>query len=119
MQYLRMTVIDTLAFWNAPLGDYVFNPNLRKTFTGWYRVPNDWVSDGIVNEERREMLFRHLYGDTWRLGNEDGSKYVVLECAIQVLTPAEAAQRPWMATPTRCYAVTDAGVVTRVDAATL
>lgn len=114
-----MTIIDTLAFWNGYLGDYVFNPGLRKTFTGWYRVPDDWISEGIVSDARREVLFKHLYGDAWRLGNEDGSRYMVLECDIQVLTPDEAAQHPWLAAPTKCYAVNDAGVVTKVDAAAL
>lgn len=110
-----MTLIDTLGFWDDHLGTHTFNPNLKQSFTAWYRVPDEWVVDGKINDERREVLFRHIYGDTWRMGNPDGSKYIVLECDIHVLTPSEAEQRPWVGTTKHCYVVTTTGTVEQVD----
>ncbi|HEY6805321.1 MAG TPA: hypothetical protein VI306_17220 [Pyrinomonadaceae bacterium] len=117
MKYFRMTITDTLGFWDDYLSTYTFNPSNSKTFSSWYRVPDDWISDGEVNDERRETLFRYLYGKTWRMGNGDGSQYIVLESKIDLLTSAEVEQHPWSTTKESRYIVDEAGAVTRVEAA--
>ncbi|MCS7079575.1 MAG: hypothetical protein NZ585_05930 [Chloracidobacterium sp.] len=118
-KYLRVTINDTLGFWDDNLGTHVFNPNFKQTFTVWYRVPENWVMEGTVGAERREAIFRHLYGDSWRLGNADGSKYFVLACDIHVLTPPEVEQRPWLTTAQPCYVVAEADTVEKVSPETL
>ena len=119
MKYLRMTITDTLGFWDDDVGSHVFNPSNGMTFTSWFRVPDNWLSGGEISAERRETLLRHLYGDTWRSGNEDGSLSVVLASDLHVLTPEESGHRPWSATNEGCYHVAESGAVTRVDAAAL
>lgn len=113
-KHLRVAISDTLGFWDDDLGTHAFNPNFKQTFTVWYRAPENWVEEGAVTAERREAIFRHLYGDAWRSGNADGSKYFVLECDIHVLTPSEVERRPWLAMGQPCYVVTEGGAVEKV-----
>lgn len=110
MPYLKLTITDTMGFWEDFLGDYIPNPNHGKTFTDWYRIPDDWVRDGNLIPEKREALLRHLYGESWRLGNGDGSKYVILKIDEQVFTNDEVTARPWLAGREKCYSVGAAGV---------
>lgn len=119
MRHLRVTIQDTLGYWDDYAGTHVFNPNIKHTFVAWYRVPEDWVAEATVSAERREILFRHIYGDNWRSGNQDGSKYFVLDCSIQVLTPSEVEQRPWLTTTAPCYVVSEANTVEKVDPSVL
>src|SRR5580693_6276991 len=109
MVYLRITFTDTMGFYDEFLGDYVSNPANSKTFTDWYRVPDDWLHEDALPPERREALLRHMYGESWRQGNGDGSKYVVLKMEEHTLTAAEIAERPWVAARQNCYAVDSAG----------
>ena len=115
MKYVRWTITDTMAFWDDYLGIYVHNPANSKTFTAWYRVPDQWLENRTLVAERREQLLRHLYGSGWRLGNGDGSKYVVLAIDERELSDAEAAQRSWASTKGSCYAVSDDGTVESVN----
>jgi len=107
VKYLRLTITDTMGFWDDYLGDFVFDPANSKTFSTWYRVPDDWLQDGVLVPERRERLFEYLYGTEWRLGNGDGSKYVVLKVEEHGLSDIEVAQRAWVSTDESCYAVVD------------
>jgi hypothetical protein len=109
VKYLRMVITDTLAFWDDYLGDYTFNPDHAKTFTNWYRLPDDWLSDGALAAERREQILGHLYGADWRQGNGDGSKYIVLNLDEHALLDAERAERPWTTSAGTCYAAEAAG----------
>lgn len=115
MKYLRLTLTDTLGFWDDYLGDYLFDPANAKTLTYWYRVPDAWLENGVLASEQREHLLEHLYGDNWRLGNEDGSKYIILTIDEHELSDAEKAQRVWSSTANTCYAVSDDGLIDQVS----
>ncbi|MBL1178665.1 hypothetical protein [Pantanalinema sp. GBBB05] len=115
MKYLRLTITDTLGFWDDDLGDYLFDPANAKTITYWYRVPDVWLEKGVLGSERREILLEHLYGINWRLGNEDGSKYIVLTIDEHELLDVEAVQRLWSSTANTCYAVNPDGTIEQVS----
>lgn len=115
MRYLRLTITDTLSFWDDDLSGYIHDPANSQTFTNWYRVPDEWLENGTLVPERREYLLAHLYGSNWRLGNDDGSKYVVLTLDEHELSDAERAQRLWSSTKDTCYAVSDDGTIERVS----
>lgn len=116
MRHIRLTITDTMAFIDNVSGDYVYNPQNSTTLTGWYRLPDAWLHEGKLLPEKQEALLRHLYGSNWRMGNEDGSMYVVLSIEEHELTLSDIAERPWERTRDACYAVGDGGVVSRVDA---
>src|ERR1700757_3062639 len=116
MKYLRLTITDTLGFWDDYLESYVFNSEQGKTLTSWYRVPDEWMRDGALLPDRQKALLRHRYGEDWRLGNGDGSQYVVLSLDGHELTAGEVAVRPWEQTRDACYAVDDGGGISTVDA---
>jgi len=116
MPCLKVTITDTLSFWDDFLESHTFNPNNSSTIAGWYQVPDGWLSaEGDLPEEKREVLFKYLYGPTWRSGNEDGSKYVVLKCDVHRLTDAEAQLRPWATGKESCYVVGADNTVTKVE----
>jgi hypothetical protein len=48
------------------------------------RVPPGWVEGERLKEERLEQIYRKVYGETWRSGNSDGSRYVVQDAFSQV-----------------------------------
>src|SRR5882724_1188829 len=115
MAYLKITITDTMSFWDDYLCDYVFNPSNSKTFTGWYRVPEDWLREDGLIPERQEKLLEYMYGATWRSGNDDGSKYVVLKMEEHKLTDAEIAERPWLVTRESCYSISSDGTTAQID----
>lgn len=53
------------------------------------RVPSDWLDGEKLKEENLEKIYRKVYGETWRDGNSDGSRYVVLESSTKVLMPGD------------------------------
>lgn len=71
------------------------------------RVPEDWVAGDLPGSDdlwlsgptltpaALEMLFKKMYGDTWREGNEDGSQYVVLSSGARLLNPRRSDETPW------------------------
>ncbi len=71
------------------------------------RVPENWVAGDLPNSDDLwlkgpgltsaglEMLFKKMYGDTWREGNEDGSQYVVLSSGARLLNPRRSEETPW------------------------
>lgn len=115
MAYLKLTITDTLSFWDNYLEDYVFNRKQSKTFTIWYRLPDEWFSDRDLLPDKREALLQHLYGKTWRLGNGDGSRYVVLAFEGHLLSLTEVAERPWVQAEGSCYALGDDGTLMKVE----
>ncbi|MEP0754931.1 hypothetical protein NDA03_22195 [Trichocoleus sp. Lan] len=115
MKYLRLTITDTLSFWDDYLSGYIPALASSQTFTNWYRVPDEWLENSTLISSRREQLLAHLYGDNWLFGNEDGSKYVVLAISEHELSDAERAQRLWSGTKDTCYAVSDDGTIERVS----
>lgn len=53
------------------------------------RVPSDWLDGENLKEEKLEKIYEKVYGETWRSGNSDGSRYVVLESSTKVFTSDE------------------------------
>ncbi|MFV2019823.1 hypothetical protein [Micromonospora sp. LOL_023] len=90
-----MKITDTLGVWVE--GAHAFDPIARITRTFWYRLPAEWVVDGAIPVQRREMLVDRLYGPDWRNGNPDGSRYIILGMQEKVLSDGEAADKPWLA----------------------
>src|SRR5580765_4563565 len=115
MVYLKITITDTMSFWDDYLSSYVFNPENSKTFAGWYRVPDGWLNEGDLTPERRENVLEYMYGASWRSGNGDGSKYEVLKMEVSKLTDADAAKQPWIATKESCFTVGSDGAVISMD----
>ena len=54
------------------------------------------VDESRIGDDIQETVFAHLYGPTWRMGNDDGSRYVVLSADSHILTPAEEQTAPWL-----------------------
>lgn len=98
---LQVTIQDTLGFYDDYLGDYAFNPQNTATNTYWLKVPADWLANGAVLAAKWELFLQYLYGTTWRLGNEDGSKYIIISQKAEIWT-SEA--QPWLEKK-RCYGV--------------
>ncbi len=113
--YLKLTITDTMGFWDDYIETYVFNSERSSTFTNWYRLPDEWWLGDALDPERSEALLRHLYGDSWRLGNGDGSQFVVLARDAHRLSDDEARAKPWQGTRETCYVVSATGVVTKVE----
>ena len=115
MAYLKLTITDTMSFWDNYIEDYVFSTEQSKTFTTWYRLPEVWFRDSVLVAEKRDALLKHLYGETWRLGNGDGSRYVVLALEDHMLSLSEVADRPWARAGGSCYALGDNGTLANVE----
>ena len=62
----------------------------------YYRLPESWVNSDLLFADKREALLENMYGKTWRMGNEDGSYYVVLAFVERVLSPSEEAACAWL-----------------------
>ncbi len=116
LKYLRLTISDTLGFWDNDLEDYVSDPARSQSFTSWYRLPDDWLMNGRLTPNRREALLRYWYGDTWRQGNGDGSQYIVLAIDEQELYADEVARRVWEQTGESCFVIGDDVAISRVEA---
>jgi len=111
---VKVAITDTMSFWDDYLSDFVFNPTNSKTFTSWYRVPDDWLEEATLIPERREAILAFLYGGSWRSGNGDGSRYEVLKMEELQLTDAEIADRPWIAARGTCYSASANGSIAAV-----
>jgi len=87
------------------------------------RVPADWVEGASLKTNKLETFFQNFYGATWRMGNEDGSQFVVRSVETRVLTPAEEQSAPWKEVSNNkeyrywFYHVSDSGELQTVQAA--
>jgi hypothetical protein len=115
MAYLKLTITDTMGFWDNYIESYAFNPERSKTFTNWYRLPEEWWDGDKLDPSRKESLLRHLYGENWRMGNGDGSQYVVLKSEEHRLSAEEEKARPWEGTSEACYALGEDGALATID----
>lgn len=61
------------------------------------RVPPEWLDGDKLEATKLEAVFEKLYGENWRAGNVDGSRYVVQNVESRVLTPAEEQTSSWRA----------------------
>ncbi len=113
---MRIRITDTLGFWDDTLETYVFNPEQGKAHTSWYRLPDEWISEGVLKPDRREAIYRYWYGESWRMGNGDGSQYVVLAVEERELDPGEVTGRVWEPGGETCLAIGEDGRIARVAA---
>lgn len=61
-------------------------------------VPENWLAGNDLKPDFLEKVYRKVYGDTWRSGNSDGSRYAVLESSTKIFTPAELQTVTWRGT---------------------
>ena len=106
-KYLELTLIDTLSFWDDYIEDYTFNPENKKSFVAWYRLPDDWVVDNKLKADKLEVILKQIYGEDWRQGNGDGSRYQILDINENILSNEECSQKPWLNERRGCHIVTD------------
>ena len=59
-------------------------------------VPDAWLADGKLSKQNQEKFLQHMYGPTWRLGNDDGSAYFVTDISSQPLTAEEIEAKIWL-----------------------
>lgn len=87
------------------------------------RVPDDWTEGDDLNSDKLEMIYEALYGKTWRGGNDDGSRFVVIEAKSRVMSDADvqAAQLGTLHTTREnqywFYKVSETGKLEKADAA--
>ena len=107
---IKLTIRDTLAFYRESLGDYTFNPEVSQTQSYWFALPDAALDDkDNVVPQFREPILQAIYGKTWRRGNPDGSKYIVLHIQPAVPTAQEAKDRPWKTDRFTCIAIGENG----------
>lgn len=111
--YMRLTLTDTLSFWNDYLGTYLFNPEHTQTFIAWYKLPDDWFEENKLKDDKLNVIFKHIYGENWLLGNGDGSRYQVLDVKEYILSNEESAQKPWLNEKMTCYVLSDNGSINK------
>jgi hypothetical protein len=114
---IKLTIRDTLAFYRESVGDYTFNPEVSQTQSYWFALPDTALDekDNVV-PQFREPILQAIYGKTWRSGNPDGSKYIVLHIQPNIPTPQEEQERPWKSERITCIAMTEEGKSQAVDA---
>jgi hypothetical protein len=61
----------------------------------YYHVPSDWTDGGELNAAGQEKIFEFLYGADWRNGNDDGSRYVVINSFSTILEGDAVKNTPW------------------------
>jgi hypothetical protein len=119
MKYLRITITDVMGFWDDYQDGYDYNPDQARSFTSWCRLPNAWVANGELKPKQREAIYRYWYGENWRLGNGDGSQFIVLQTDQHELSPEEVKQRAWEQAGETCLVVRKDGGIEKVEAGKL
>ncbi len=86
------------------------------------RVPADWTDGEHIIDIYLERIYEKLYGDGWRAGNSDGSRYVVQDSFSKVFTPETVKSTKWGGTENDkenhfwFYIANETGEVTNVTA---
>jgi hypothetical protein len=113
---IKLTIQDTLAFYNDSVGDYTFNPDYPQTAVYWFALPQSAFDGDDLLPQCQEPLLQAVYGPKWRSGNDDGSKYIVLNVRLSLPTPEEERTRPWLAERVTCLLITEDGLAQPVGA---
>ena len=108
---IKLTIEDTLSFYNDYVGDYVFNENNIKTLDYFIKVPLDWIENGQLTAPALEKFYAFLYGETWRNGNDDGSRYLPLKATVQFV--AEDGINEWFSKK-HCYIANENGTISTI-----
>ncbi len=59
------------------------------------RVPESWIQGDTLKSDHLEKIYEQVYGQNWRMGNDDGSRYVVLDSSVKILAPDEVKTGKW------------------------
>lgn len=59
------------------------------------RVPPGWIDGEGVRREGLEKIYEKMYGNNWREGNDDGSRYIVRSVEVRALSRADEEQGVW------------------------
>lgn len=105
---IKLTIDDTLSFYNDFIEDYTFNENNIQTNDYFIKVPLNWIENGQLTASALERFYAFLYGVTWRSGNEDGSRYMPLKAVVTLLN--EEQKEEWLA-KNQCYIANDNGSI--------
>jgi hypothetical protein len=92
-QIVRLEILDGLQF---PSG---FLAQADYTCLLYLRLPASWLGGDALLPEKEELVLENLYGQRWRQGNEDGSRYVVIRMATRTLDDQSVAARVWQQDP--------------------
>lgn len=111
---IKLTITDTLSLFNEAAGDYLFNPRQKAVKDYWFDLPADWLAGGQLLEMSLERLYEHIYGRSWRAGNGDGSRFVILYSSVAVLGNPVPEERPRAVNAT-CYVLQEDGSFARVS----
>jgi hypothetical protein len=60
------------------------------------KVPESWIENGNLKKGREEIILGKMYGPGWRMGNEDGSHYVVSTFEANVLDDLQVFEKIWL-----------------------
>jgi hypothetical protein len=82
---IRVTIKEAMSFWNDDL--FAFVPNMAATRENVFvvEVPDAWVDGAELVEGKIDRVYANIYGEDWRTGNSDFSRYEVLESKVEVL----------------------------------
>lgn len=75
-----------------------FVSDAKYTLNIFFRVPASWASGGKLTEQAQEKIFGFLYGENWRMGNDDGSFYVVRDSYSNVFDEETVRNTKWEGT---------------------
>ncbi|HQU85142.1 MAG TPA: hypothetical protein PKY59_18525 [Pyrinomonadaceae bacterium] len=109
---VKLTINDTLAFYDDYVGDYVFNESNVQTYDYFFKVPSEFLAGEHLNENSINLILKFLYGENWQSGNEDGSRFMILQTKSQLLSDANADE--WLSR-SYCYSVDETGKVSKIS----
>jgi len=112
---IKLTITDTLAFYDPSVKDYTFDPQTAQTTTYWFALADGAIRGNEIRPEYRETLIRAIYGEHWRHGR-DGSKYVILSVQPTLPTLQEESECPWVSDRAPCVVLAPDGVSREVAA---
>ncbi len=108
---IKLTIDDTLSFYNDYIGDYTFNENNIQINDYFIKVPLNWLENGQLTADALEKFYAFLYGETWRSGNDDGSRYLPLKAVVTFINDEQKDE--WLA-KNQCYIANDNGTISEL-----
>lgn len=109
---VKLTIGDTLAFYDDYVGDYVFNESNVKTYDYFFKVPSEFLTGEHLSENGIDRILEFLYGENWQAGNEDGSRFMILQTKSQLLSDANADE--WR-DRSYCYKIGEKGDFSKIS----
>ncbi|HVE55325.1 MAG TPA: hypothetical protein VNB22_00750 [Pyrinomonadaceae bacterium] len=111
---LLLVIQDGLGFPSGFVSEASFKLNI------FCRVPPEWTDGEQLKADSREKIFEFLYGVNWRMGNDDGSRYVVIDSFSKVFDEETVKNTRWEGTENtadnhyKFYLVGDDGAIRSV-----